>query len=80
MINPPPVEYPDEDLGVPSEVGSLDESLVAYRQISVDSGQARRCEVKILEHGDGYEVLFQVHLLLSLHPAFLTPRISFCSK
>lgn len=61
MMNPPPVEYHDEEVGVTSEVGSLGESLVIYRQISTDSGQSRRCEVKVLEHGDGYEVLYHVY-------------------
>jgi hypothetical protein len=57
VINPLTGEYPEEDVGVGSEVGSLDDSPVTIRQISTESGQTRRCEVKILEHGDGYEVM-----------------------
>lgn len=65
VINPPPVEYPDEDVGVGSEeAGSLDESLITFRQISTENGQTRRCEVKVLEHGDGYEVLHLVHSVM----------------
>lgn len=62
VINPPPVESPDDEVGVGSEeAGSLDESLATFRQISTDNGQTRRCAVKVLEVGDGYEVPHLVH-------------------
>lgn len=62
VINPPPVEDPEDDVGVGSEeAGFLDESLVTFRHISTENGQTRRCEVKVLEHGDGYEVLHLGH-------------------
>ncbi|KAG0572907.1 hypothetical protein KC19_VG134100 [Ceratodon purpureus] len=57
VLNPPPGECPEEDNGVGSEAGSLDESTIAIRQISTESGHTRRCEVRILDHGDGYELV-----------------------
>lgn len=65
----PPVDFTYEDVGVTSDVGSLDESPITFRHISTESGQSRRCEVKILEHGDGYEVLnhhFDLFLIVHL--------------
>lgn len=46
------VETPDS-LFLPSQEGSL----VTWRQILSDSGILRQCEVKVLERGDGYEVI-----------------------
>ncbi|KAG0597031.1 hypothetical protein M758_UG305700 [Ceratodon purpureus] len=57
VINLPLGVYPEEGIGVGSEAGSLDESPITIRQISTESGQTRRCEVKILDHGDGYELV-----------------------
>ena len=73
VINPPTGEYPEEGVGVGSVTGLLDESLITFRQISTESGQTRRCEVKILEHGDGYEVMHFTYYISLLMVRLLRP-------
>lgn len=65
--NFPASEYGYDDYGVGSEAGSLEEFPITFRQIATETGHFRRCEVKILEQGDGYEVCKPDIVVLSMN-------------